>query len=444
MDKIAKWLEVTLMPIANFAARQKHLSAMKDGFIATLPVTMVGATVVMFNDVFLKSTSLFGEMLNGNAWYAANVQPILDQTLIAVFGQIWWGTLALGIIFSVFTISYKLAQSYNKDGLSAGVISTVCYLTLLPQSASEAAGWGTLSWQSFNSSAIFAGLLTAFIATEIFVFVTNKNWVIKMPEQVPPAVSKAFSAIIPGAFAIGLFGIIAVACQHFFGMDVKSLIYQVIQTPLTSLGQSPFTYIVFILLSQIFWFFGLHGINIVGPVLDATYAEAVQANFEAITIHNTEAPHIITRNLVDIYGMHGGAGGTLALLVAIFFFSKRQEYRELAKLAAPASCFQINEPVIYGLPIVLNPIFFIPFVITPVIGTMIGYFATSIGFAEKIYLSTPWVMPPVFNAFAVTGGDWKATLVSLFTFIVAICIYAPFVIIANRDIQVDEDEYVVK
>lgn len=433
MDKFASLLERFLMPVANAISKQKHLSAMRDGFIAILPVTLVGATVTMLNWVIVRSDSLFGGFMGKFDWYASNVQPFLDKTLLSVFGQVWWGTLALGVIFSVFTISYNLAKSYEVDGLSAGVVATVCYLTLLPQSASAEAGWGTLSWNSFNSSAIFTGLITAFIATEIFRFVTQKNWTVKMPKDVPPAVSKAFLAIVPGGIAIIIFGIIAVSCQQIFETDVKSLIYDIIQRPLTNIGQSPFTYILFILLSQIFWFFGLHGMNIVGPILDATYAEALQANFEAVTVHGTEAVNVITRNLVDVYGMHGGSGATLGLIIAIFLFSKRQEYRELAKLSAPAGVFQINEPVIYGLPIVLNPLMSIPFVLVPVICTSIGYFATVIGFADKLYLNQAWVMPPVISAFTGTGGDWKATLVALGTLILSIVMYAPFVILANKE-----------
>ncbi|MGL5086449.1 MAG: PTS transporter subunit EIIC, partial [Clostridium sp.] len=229
-----------------------------------------------------------------------------------------------------------------------------------------------------------------------------------------------------------------------FKVDVKTLIYQTIQTPLSNLGQSPLTYVIFILLSQIFWFFGLHGMNIVGPILDTTYASALQENFEAVTVNNGEALNIITRNLVDVYGMHGGSGATLGLIIAIFIFSKRAEHRELAKLSGAAGLFQINEPVIYGLPIVLNPLMFIPFVIVPVICTGIGYIATAVGFADKLYLNQAWVMPPVISAFTGTGGDIKATAVAAFTLVLSVVIYAPFVILANKEFAVKEDFTVSK
>jgi len=433
LDKIATWLEKHLLPIAGKIGRQRHLAAMRDGFIALLPIAMMGSIVVMFNSVLFTEGSLIGEQLNKISWYASSIQPLLNTFVTPVLGQIWWGTLALGVIFSVFTISYHLGESYEVDGLSTGLVATVSYLTLLPQSASEAAGWGTLSWTSFNSSAIFTGLLTAIIVTEIFSRVTKKGWVIKMPEQVPPAVSKAFSAVIPGGIAILVFGIISIVFINFVGTPVKDFIDMQIQSPLVHLGQSPLTLIFLMVLSQLFWFFGLHGANIVGPFLDTMYGPALSANFEAVTALNIAAPHVLTRNFTDVYGMHGGSGATLGLIIAIFIFSKRQEFKELAKLATPSGIFQINEPVIFGLPIVLNPMMFIPFVITPAISIFIAWLFTGpIPFAGRLYMSIPWTTPPIISAFLASGGNIPATILATATLILSVFIYAPFVIVANK------------
>lgn len=452
LDRLAAWLEKHFLPIAGAIGRQKHLAAMRDGFIAILPMTMMGAIVTMFNWVIFRPDSLFGEKLNKLAGYKGSVQPWLDKFILPVTGQIWWGTLALGVIFSVFTISYNLAKNYEVDGLTAGVIATVCYMTLLPQTAKielaadvaqkagikAVEGWGLLSWTSFNSSAVFTGIITAIIATEIYRRVIQKGWIIKMPEQVPPAVSKAFSAVIPGGLAMLFFGILSVVFLNFVKVPLKDWIDLTIQRPLVSLGQSPFTMIFLIMISQILWFFGLHGMNIVGPILDTMYAPAMQQNFEAATIHNTALPNAITRNFVDVYAMHGGSGATLGLIICIYLFSKRQEHKELAKLATAPGIFQINEPVIYGLPMVLNPLMFIPFVLTPVITLFIAWLFTGpIPFAGRIYIATPWVTPPVFSAFLSTGGSITATILAIVTLLLSVLIYAPFVIVSNRDASVE-------
>ncbi|MBL4936245.1 PTS sugar transporter subunit IIC [Clostridium sp. YIM B02515] len=453
LDKLAAWLEKHFLPIAGAIGRQKHLAAMRDGFIAILPMTMMGALVVMLNNVLFNADSLFGKALNKMGWYADSVQPFLAKYIIPVMSQIWWGTLALGVIFSVFTISYNLAKNYEVDGLSAGVIATVSYLTLLPQTGkielakdiAEKAGvkavegWGLLSWTSFNSSAVFTGLITAILATEIYRLVIKKGWVIKMPEQVPPAVSKAFSAVIPGGIVMLVFGILSVIFLNFVKLPLKDWIDLTIQRPLTSLGQSPATMIFLVMISQILWFFGLHGMNIVGPILDTMYAPAIQENLQAVTVYHTAPTNAITRNFIDVYAMHGGSGATLGLIICIYLFSKRQEHKELAKLATAPGIFQINEPVIYGLPMVLNPLMFIPFVLTPVVTLFIAWLFTGpIPFAGKIYIASPWVTPPIVSAFLSTGGSITATILAAVTLLISILIYAPFVIVSNKDAVVEE------
>ncbi|MCI5772979.1 MAG: PTS transporter subunit EIIC [Erysipelotrichaceae bacterium] len=432
LNNLAAWLDEHFLPIADKISSQKHLAAIKDGFIATMPISMVGAISVMLNNVLLDKTSLFGEMLNSMAFYSDYIQPIIDTTLLPLFNQIWWGTLAMAVIFSIFTIAYNFAKNANEDGLSAGVIAVSCYLVLLPQQI-EGGPWGTISWTSFSSEAVFTGLIVSLVSAEIFCFVKKKGWVFKMPEQVPPAVSKAFSAMIPAGFALVVSGIVSVFFAQVLNTNLQVWINMMLQKPLISLGQSPITLIFLVFVKQFLWFFGLHGDTIIAPVLDTMYGPALQANSEAILILGQAAPYAITRNIIDIYGMHGGSGVTLALIVAIFIFSKKPQYRDLSKMSLMPGIFQINEPMIYGLPIVLNPILAIPFIIVPPVCTFIGWFFTAvIPIAGYIYISPPWVTPPVLSAFLATGGDIGATLVSLLTFVVAVLIYAPFVILANK------------
>ena len=435
VNRFAGVLEKYLMPLAAFTAGQRHLCALRDGFIATVPISMVGSIVIMLKEVLFLEWSIIGEKLNKIPFYHESIQPMLDKTVISVLNQIWWGTLALGIIFSVFSISYCLAKTNKVDKVSAGLISTVAYLILTPQSYGDG-GFGSMSWTYFNSEALFTGMIVAFTATELYTFAVRKGWTIKMPKQVPPAVSKAFSAIIPAALVFTVFGIVSTIFLVGLDSSVKDFINMMLQKPLTNLGQSVFTLIFLVFIHQVLWFFGLHGTLIVGPAYDMVWGAALKSNSEAILIHGTEPTHAITRNMIDVYAMHGGSGATLGLVIAIFIFSKREEHREFAKLTVMPSTFQINEPVIYGLPIVLNPIMCLPFIFVPVILVFIGWFFTAvIPFAGHIYIAPPWVMPPVISAFLATGGDMGATILAACTFVLSIVMYAPFVILANKDIQ---------
>ena len=436
MDGISRWLENHMLPIANKIGSQRHLSAIKNGFIATMPLALVGALAVMLNNVFFNDTSLIGELLNRMEWYANSIQVFLDNTLIPVMSQLWWSTMALAVLISTFTISYSFAKEQEEDGLASGAIAVAAFLTLVPQGFEAVEGewvWGAMSWTSFNSSAIFAGLITALCSAQLFCFVKRKGWIIRMPEQVPPAVSRAFSSVIPAAIILFIFSVVHTFITSVFDMPLPVLINHWLQQPLVHLGQSPITLVFLMIISQLLWFFGIHGMMVIEPALNIMYGPTLAENTELV-IQGLEPIHVITRNFLDVYGMHGGSGATLGLIIAIFIFSKRAHYRMLAKMASPAGVFQINEPMIFGLPLVLNPMMAIPFIFIPAINILIAWFFTAvIPFAGLIEVGAPWVTPPILSAFLATNGSITATILAAGTFALSILMYAPFVIAANKE-----------
>lgn len=458
MNKLSGWLEKFLMPVAGVIGGQRHLGALRDGFIATLSVNMVGAMAVLLNSVILKPDSLLGKKFNAAEGYANSVQPIFDEYVIPVMGRIWWATLAIITIFLVIAIAYGLAKSYEIDGVGAAIAAVASYFAILPEgnditggvvalmnadgATIELAGevaeatvgtWGQIAIGSFGSNNMFLGIIVALVASQLFCSMTKAGWTFKMPEQVPPAVSKAFSAILPAGITIIIFSIIGVIFTNIIGTSLPVVINKFIQDPLVQLGQSPITYIGLVILAQILWFFGLHGSNMIDPAMNSMYKPPLYENIELFNA-GQEPIHTLTRNFLDVYAMHGGSGATLSLLIAIFFFSKREEQRELFKIAVAPGIFQINEPVIFGLPMVLNPMMVIPFVIIPPICISIAYvFTEIIPFADKIVVETPWVTPPVLGAFLATGLDWKAAVLAAGTFALSILIYIPFVIASNKE-----------
>ncbi|WP_297435730.1 PTS sugar transporter subunit IIC [uncultured Clostridium sp.] len=477
MNKLSNFLEKFLMPVAAFIGGQKHLGAMRDGFIATLVINMTGAMAVLFNNLIFTNTSLIGRELNKNAGYAESVQPVLNEYFVPVMGRIWWATLAIISILLVITISYSLAKSYEVDGISAALVATSSYFALLPEGMDVTGGasgilfkaakgkeaiaatlvdstnaaiqaaasnpdlvaeatignaWGQITVGSFGSNAMFSAIIVGLIAAQLFVIITKAGWTFKMPEQVPPAVSKAFSAIIPGFITIALFSTVGFIFTNIVKTPFNDVIFEFIQKPLVAFGQSPISYMVLVMIAQLLWFFGLHGSNIIDPVMNTMYKPPLLENIEVYAAGG-DPVHTLTRNFLDVYAMHGGSGATLALLIAIFFFSKKQEERELFKIAIAPGLFQINEPVIFGLPMVLNAKMFLPFVFLPPVCIGIAYFFTEIGFAAKIAVETPWVTPPILGAFMATGFDWKAAVVAAGTFALSIAVYIPFIIAGNKD-----------
>ena len=262
-----------------------------------------------------------------------------------------------------------------------------------------------------------------------------------MPEQVPPAVSKAFAAIIPGTAAIYAAGIIQQICTMTTGNGLPELIMEFLQAPFQNLSQGPLTIVIIVFAVQLFWFFGLHGPNVLSPILDGGYIPLLNKNTDIYNVGMDAGKSLSdliptmftwTRGSFDAFIWMGGSGCTIALLIAIFIFSKRDDNRAVAKLSFPMGCFNINEPVIFGLPIVLNPIYFIPWLITPVILALIAYGATAAGLIPPVFITVPWVVPPVIYAILATGGNIMAGVIAAINLVVATLCWIPFVIVANR------------
>lgn len=443
MDKISAALEKYLMPVASFIGGQKHLIAIRDGFITSLTVSMTGALASMMNAVFFKVDSFIGQYLNKIDAYKSSVQPILDKYAIPVMGDIWFGTSAILSIFILLGVAYSLAKSNEMDGIGAALVALASWFTIFPQTAmgvfSKAedgtfaeGAWGLMSVNQLGSNAMFSAMLVGLVAAQLFVTFAKKGWIIKMPEQVPPAVSKAFAALIPGGLTLVIFGIIAEIFAQAFKTPFVDWMLKVVQEPMMALGQSPLTYIFLIFIAQLLWFCGLHGSNMVDPALNTMYKTALLDNVNAVA-QGKEPIYALTRNFVDVYAQPGGSGGTLALIIAIFIFSKRQEAKELAKIAVAPGVFQINEPVIFGLPIVLNATYFVPFIIAPPICLAIAWFFTEqIKFADYLCVELPWTTPPIISAFFGTAGDFKAAILAAALLVLSVVIWTPFVIAANR------------
>jgi PTS system cellobiose-specific IIC component len=273
---------------------------------------------------------------------------------------------------------------------------------------------------------IFGGL-----GLVIYIFLMKRNITIKMPDSVPPAVSKAFAAIIPAFVAFYVFGIINYLFTKGTGEIFIDWMSRVIQEPLLKASQGFGMVLLVTLLVQVFWFFGIHGPNVLAPVLESIWGTAQIRNISAAQAH-TVLPYKWVRGSFDAYVWMGGSGGTIVLILAILLFSKRSDSLAVAKLSLAPGLFNINEPVMFGLPIVLNAIYFIPFLLAPTVMVTIAYFATQAGWVAPVQNAIIWVMPPFFNSFLATLGDWRAPILTLVNCIVAFAIWTPFVLAANK------------
>ena len=448
----------TFLKIAGKLGSQKHLIAIRDAFIAMFPLTMAGAIAVLLN-------VLVRDIPTNMGWtgFAEAMKPLIELN-----GYVYFGTIAIMALAFVFALGYNRAQAEKLNPIAGGLVSFAAFISTIPQTLTivtdltgldksvltkltdlglmvsgsnlETSQWGVISVAYAGATGLFAAMLIGLLSAEVYIFFMKKNVIIKMPDSVPPAVNKAFASMIPGIAAIYVSALIGYLSTLLTGQALNDLISTYIQQPLMGLSQGWFSVVLLAFLVQLFWFFGLHGHNVLGPVMDGIYLPALLENTAAYeaTKDVSQLPYLWTRGSFDAYGQMGGSGVTIALIIAIFLFSKRQEYRAVAKLSAPMGIFNINEPITFGIPMVLNPLFVVPWLIVPPVCVGIAYAATAAGLIPPVYVSIPWITPPGLYAFLAPGGNVMAGLVSLFNVFVAFCIWAPFVIAANK-VQAPQD-----
>lgn len=461
MKGFTNWMEQHFVPVAAKIGSQKHLVAIRDAFIAIMPITMAGAFATLLN-VFFRDLP--------NEWWGAGnsfVSNSFVSGIIGVNGNVWWGTLAILSMVFVFALGYQLAKVYKVPALAGGVVAFAAFITVTPQSATAAidlgetvlgadaleifktagltlgtadaggtvisgiGAWGNLNWAYLNAGGLFTALIVGLVTGVIYCKLMLAKITIKLPDSVPPAVSKAFASIIPGVIAIYIAGIAAYLVSLWTGSSIGDIIFENVQAPFLALSQGFGAVIIVVIAVQLFWFFGIHGTNVLAPVLDGVYLTATTENNVAHTAGKA-MEYMWTRGSFDAYVWMGGAGCSIALIIAIFIFSKRQESKTIAALSAPMGLFNINEPIVFGMPIVLNPIYFIPWMLVPIVLTIVAYAATAAGIVPPVYVPVPWIMPPVVYAILATGGNILAGVLALVNLVIGVVIWGIFVLIGNK------------
>lgn len=286
--------------------------------------------------------------------------------------------------------------------------------------------------QFSDTRSLFLGMFIAILSVEIYCWLEGRKGLkIKMPDTVPPNVSASFSALIPAIITTTVIATFGFIFHQATGMYLYDAVYQVVQQPLERVVQSLPGILLLMFVAQLFWVIGIHGNQMIKPIREPLLLGAITVNMSAFE-QGKEVPNIITMPFWDVYMSIGGSGLTIGLLIAVMIATKRKEMKEIAKLSIGPGLFNINEPVIFGMPIMLNPILAIPFIITPLVTGSIGYFATAAGFAGKAVVMVPWTTPPLINAWLSTAGSMGAVVTQLICILTAVLIYLPFVKIASR------------
>ncbi|GLC82194.1 PTS sugar transporter subunit IIC [Lacrimispora brassicae] len=440
-----------LEQVTNFMIRlsqNRYLRAIRDGIVSTLPLIMVGSLFLII--AFPPLPASWGITI----WAKQNAATILLPYRMTMF---------IMSIYAVIGLGHSLAKSYDLDPVSGSIIATIGYLlTIMPQVVGEIwaverivdgqtmriivekgtdgaemvqKGLGFVApMANLGSAGLFVGMIVGIISVEILRFTTKNNITIKMPDSVPPSVARSFEAIVPTLLVTLLVSTIV----YWLKIDVHGLISIVVK-PLVSATDSIFSVWLLVILITLFWSFGIHGVSIIGALARPVWLILQEQNAAALAAGQT-IPNVAPETFFQWFIWIGGAGATIGLATLLAFRSKSEFGKALGKTVFLPAVFNINEPIIFGTPIVLNPILIPPFVLAPLANATIAYIAVSTGMVNKLVALPPWTLPGPIGAFIATGGDYRGVILNVLLIFLSIIIYYPFFIRYDAKLLAEEQE----
>ncbi len=407
----------------------KAIRGLKDGMLYSMPMMIIGSIFLLLAN--FPYTPFSGWLV------AVGITPVLNQAFESTFN-------IMALIASI-GIAYTYVKNEGYNGLPAGAISLCTYLLLQPSLITNQEGASVSvilkTWTSGRGmiGAIVVGLITGWIYT---VFL-RKNITIKMPEGVPEGVATSFTALIPGAVIIIAASIVFAIIKNMFDTTPIEWIYKSFQIPLQGLTDSFGGVIAIGFLIPFFWFFGIHGSSlmtgIMGPILTANTAanQAIIDSGRELTLAN--GGHIVTQQFVDQFMKITGAGITIGVVIYLIFFAKSSQCKQVGKLGIGPACFNINEPVLFGIPVVLNPIMAIPFMLMPVLSGIIQYIAIYTGICPMYKgILVPWTCPPIISGFLI--GGWRTALLQVGILALSFFVYLPFIRVIDKMYEKQENQ----
>jgi cellobiose PTS system EIIC component len=377
-----------------FAAldRNPYLSAVRAGMVSIVPLTIVGGVFTILG--------YFYDL------------PLFHVPIAATFGF-------LGVA-ACLSIAYDLGRRMQQEPISSAMVATVVFLLLQLDRESL-----SLRMEGLGSAGLFTAILVAIVTVEIQKFFTARKLVIRMPQGVPEIVSQSFLSLVPLLFLVVAFWTV----RFVLGFDINRAVQSAFQPLVFALNTLP-GILVYALIVTMLWSIGINGDNAVDAVVAPIFLQYLAANVAALG-QGAPLPYATAYGFFTTFVNVGGTGATIALAL-VLWNSQEPGFRRVSRLSFPTQIFQINEPIFFGLPIVLNPLFMIPYVLNALVLTAGTYLLMQWSFVRKPFVNVPWTTPPVIGHYLVTGGDWRAAIWGVVSILIAMAIYFPFARAAER------------
>jgi cellobiose-specific phosphotransferase system IIC component len=403
-------------------ANSEKLSIIRNALALSLPIVMAGAAVVLINNFPVPVYQQFMMRIFGEGWRSFG-------------GYIWNGTLAILSLVMTFSIGYSIAERYNLKNpveavhpVIAGFLSFCALFLFMEASAND---WAIpYVWVGVNG--LFVAIIISFLSTELFLgfYRISRLRIRFFSEEAGITITYVFATMIPAFLTLGIFSVIRLIMVFAGVSDLHAFIYDCISSPFKGMGNTLPTALLFNLSRHILWFFGIHGSNALEPVMNEIYVPAMEANSLAVAA-GEPAPFIFTKTFFDTYVTMGGAGNTLALLPALFTARKGSGARRLAQLSLVPGIFNINETLIFGIPIVLSPVYIFPFTMVPLVMTVTAWGAVKLGLLPVSGVEAVWTTPAIISGY-VAAGSIAGSIMQIVNLALSFLIYLPFVRLAEK------------
>ena len=439
-DKIMHFIEEKVLPIAAKIASNRYLNAIRDGFVFAVPFLIVGSFILLILNLPLtdKNNFLYLE------WYT-NLMAKYKADLMQPFNV----SMGIMCMFIVYGIGYSLSGHYNLNSITGGFLSLFGFLLVsakveyvpIVESVSKSflvapnTSIPVMDVRFMDAKGLFVAIIFGIVSIEIFRFLVHKKLIITLPESVPPAIAKSFELLIPVAVVIVLFQALNIIIQKKLIMMIPELVMKIFE-PLLHISDSLPSIILILFLVHLLWFAGLHGTNILGAIISSISLSNLAFNQSALQA-GEEITKIWAGSFFDLYALIGGVGTTLGLAIAMVR-SKNEHIKSIGKLSIVPAVFNINEPIMFGAPVVMNPVLMIPFIALPIINATIAWIFTKLNIIGHIVSLVPWTTPGPLAALLATNLNVGSMILSLVLIFTSYLAYIPF--LKAYEISLEKEE----
>jgi len=416
-------IERHITPMAGRVGQQKHIIAIRDGFLAALPFMIIGSFMLVFIFPPFDPDTHWGF---ARSWLDFSVR--YRNQLMLPFN------LSMGVMtfFISVGIGASMGKHYKLDPIMSGLLAFMAFLLVAAPYHDK-----QISVAYFSGQGIFTAILAAIYSSEMYAWLKHHNITIRLPKEVPTGVARSFEILIPVVVIVATLHPLNLLVEHFTGMIIPEAIMQLL-APLVSASDSLPAMLLSVLVCQILWFAGIHGALIVTGIMNPFWMTNLALNQSALAA-GAPLPHIYLQGFWDHYLLIGGVGSTLPLAF-LLLLSRSVHLRTIGRLGVVPSFFNINEPILFGTPIIMNPVMFLPFIFVPMINATFAWTATKLGWVSQVVQLTPWTTPAPIGASWAANWTLSPVIMCLFCMVMSALMYYPFLKAYERTLLKKQDE----